>query len=118
MKYAPKAQIEEIKIQGVLSKTENEECNRNPLPNVPVHFLMAGGIKLYPDETPTIYDREKLFRIDSNIRMKRWLEILYPLKYGMFFYDSNSEHAIQIDNPDLVITSIRLALKDYDKIDK
>lgn len=118
MNYAPKAQIEEIKIQGVLSKTENEECNRNPLPNVPVHFLMAGGFTLYPDETPTIYDREKLFRIDSNIKMKRWLEMLYPLKYGMFIYDSNSEHAIQIDNPDLVITSIRLALKDYNKIDK
>lgn len=81
-------------------------------------FLMAGGFTLYPDETPTIYDREELFRIDSNIKMKRWLEMLYPLKYGMFFYDSNSEHAIQIDNPDLVITSIRLALKDYDKIDK
>jgi hypothetical protein len=36
----------------------------------------------------------------------------------MFFYDSNSEHAIQIDNPDLVISSIRLALKDYNKTDK
>jgi hypothetical protein len=40
---------------------------------------MAGGFTLYPDETPTIYDREKLFRIDSNIKMKRWLEMLYPL---------------------------------------
>lgn len=117
MKNAPKAQIEEIKIQGVLSKTGNEECNRNPLPNVPVHFLMAGGFTLYPEETPTIYDREKLFRIDSNIKMKCWLELLYPLKYGMFFYDSNSGHAIQTDNPDLVITSLRLALKDYHKID-
>lgn len=118
MKYAPKAHIEEIKIQGVLSKTGNEECNRNPLPNVPVHFIMAGGFKLNPEEMPTIYDREKLFRIDSNIKMKRWLELLYPLKYGMFFYDSNSGHAIQIDNPDLVITSIELALKDYDKIER
>ena len=116
--YAPKSQIEETKIQGLLGETGHEECNRNPLPDVPVHFLMAGGFTLYPDETPTIYDRERLFRIDSNIKMNRWLELLYPLKYGMFFYDSNSEHAIQVDNPDLVITSIRLALKDYDKIDK
>lgn len=118
MEYGPKAHVEEIKIQGELSKTGHEECNRNPLPDVPVHILMAGGFTLYPDETPTIYDREKLFRIDSNIKMKRLLELLYPLKYGMFFYDSNSEHAIQIDNPDLVVTSIRLALKDYDKTDK
>ncbi len=63
MGYGPKAHLEEIKIQGVLSRTEHEECNRNPLPNVPVHFLMAGGFTLYPDETPPIYDRERLFRI-------------------------------------------------------
>ena len=114
----PKHHVEEVKIQGDLAKTGHEECNRNPLPNVPVHFLMAGGFTLHPDETPTIYDREKMFRIDSNIKMKRWLELLYPLKSGKFFYDSNSGHAIQIDNPELVITSIKLALRDYNKFDK
>jgi pimeloyl-ACP methyl ester carboxylesterase len=118
MKNGPKAHVEEIKIQGELSKTGHAECNRNPLPNVPVHFLMAGGFKLYPDETPTIYNREKLFRIDSNIKMKRWLELLYPLEFGRFFYDSNSLHAIQIDNPELVISSMKMALNDYSKIDK
>ncbi len=111
--YAPKSQIEETKIQGLLGETGHEECNRNPLPDVPVHFLMAGGFTLYPDETPTIYDRELLFRINSNIQMKRWIELLYPLKYGKFFYSSNSEHAIQIDDPELVISSIKLALSDY-----
>ena len=111
--YAPKSQIEETKIQGLLGETGHEECNRNPLPDVPVHFLMAGGFTLYPDETPTIYDRELMFRINSNIQMKRWIELLYPLKYGKFFYSSNSEHAIQIDDPELVISSIKLALSDY-----
>jgi len=114
----PKHHVEEVKIQGELGKTGHEECNRTPLPDVPVHFLMAGGFTLYPDETPTIYDRERMFRIDSNIKMKRWLELLYPLKYGKFFYDSNSGHAIQVDNPELVIASIQLALSDYNKIDK
>jgi hypothetical protein len=50
--------------------------------------------------------------------MKRWLELLYPLKYGKLFYCSNSSHFIQTDEPDLVISSIKLALKDYDKIKK
>ncbi len=114
----PKHHVEEVKIQGDLAKTEHEECNRNPLPNLPVHFLMAGGFKHYPDETPTIYNREQLFRIDCNIKMKRWLELIYPLEFGKFFYDSNSLHAIQKDNPELVISSIKMALSDYNKIDR
>ena len=116
--YAPKSQIEEAKIQGELGETGHEECNLKPIPDVPVHFLMAGGFTLYPDETPTIYDREKMFRINSNIQMKRWIELLYPLRYGKFFYSSNSEHAIQEDDPELVISSIKLALNDFHKIDK
>ena len=111
----PKHHVEEGKIAGELSETGHEECYRNPLTDIPVHFIMAGGFTLYPDEAPTIYDREKLFRIDSNIKMKRWLELLYPLKHGRFFYDSNSGHAVQIDNPDLVLLSIKMALSDYDR---
>ena len=112
----PKHHVEEVKIQGDLAKTGHEECNRIPLPDIPVHFIVAGGFTLYPDEAPTIYDREKLFRVDSNIKMKRWLELLYPLKYGRLFYDSNAGHAVQIDNPDLVISSIRMALADYNHL--
>ena len=112
----PKHHVEEVKISGELNDTGHEECYRNPLPDIPVHFIMAGGFYLYPDELPTIYDREKLFRINSNIQMKRWLELLYPLKYGRFFYDSNSGHTIQKDNPDLVITSIEMARNDYNRM--
>lgn len=113
----PRHQVEEVKIQGELAETGHEECNRIPLSNIPVHFIMAGGFTLYPDETPTIYDREKLFRIDSNIKLKRWLELLYPLKYGRLFYDSSSGHNVPVDNPGLVISSINMALRDYNRID-
>ena len=116
IKNGPKSQVEEVKIQSELSKTGHEECNKNPLPNIPVHFLMSGGFTLYPDETPTIYDREKMYRIDSNIKMRRWMELLYPLTYGKFFYSSSSGHAIQEDDMELVITSIRLSLNDYNKL--
>jgi pimeloyl-ACP methyl ester carboxylesterase len=108
--------VEEVKISRQLTKTEFAECNRNPLPNVPVHFIKAGGFS--DSEPPTIFDREKMWRINSNIQMKRWLELLYPLKYGKLFYCSNSSHFIQTDEPDLVISSIKLALKDYDRIKK
>jgi len=113
----PKFLVEEVKIQRELAETGHEECYRIPLPEVPVHFLMAGGFTLYPDEAPTIFNREKMFRINNNLKMKRWLELLDPLKYGKFFYNSNSEHAIQTDDPELVISSIKLALSDFDKED-
>ena len=114
LQNGPKHHVEEAKIAGELSETGHEECNRNPLPDIPVHFIMAGGFNPYNEEPPfTIWNREKMFRINSIIQMKRKLELLYPLKYGKFFYDSNSGHAIQIDNPDLVILSIKIALSDY-----
>ena len=113
IKSGPRHQVEEVKIQGELAKTGHEECYRNPLPDVPVHFIQAGGFGISPDEPPTIYDREKLFRINSTLQRDRWLELLYPLKYGRFFYASKSGHAVQIDDPELVIASIRIALNDY-----
>jgi pimeloyl-ACP methyl ester carboxylesterase len=112
----PRYYVEEVKISRQLTKTDFEECDRNPLPDVPVHFIKAGGFT--NSEPPTIYDREKMWRINSNIQMKRWLELLYPLKYGKLFYCSNSSHFVQADEPELVLSSIKLALTDYDKIQK
>jgi pimeloyl-ACP methyl ester carboxylesterase len=112
----PKYYVEEVKISRQLTKTDFEECDRNPLPDVPVHFIKAGGFSNL--EPPTIYDREKMWRINSNIQMKRWLELLYPLKYGKLIYCSNSSHFVQTDEPDLVISSIKLALIDFGKIQK
>ncbi len=110
----PKYYVEEVKISRLLTKTDFAECDRNPLPDVPVHFIKAGGFS--NTEPTTIFDREKMWRINSNIQIKRWLELLYPLKYGKFFYCSDSSHFVQTDEPDLVIYSIKLALKDYQKI--
>lgn len=113
----PSYYVEEVKISGELHSSEFAECNSVPMPDVPVHFIMAGGFSEAGDDRgKTFFDKEKLFRADCNLKMKRWLELLYPLKYGKFFYCSKSGHAIQQDDPETVIASIRLALKDYDKI--
>lgn len=110
----PKYYVEEVKILRQLTKTDFAECDKNPLPNVPVHFIKAGGFA--NSEPPTIYDREKMWRINSNIQIKRWMELLYPLKYGRFFYSSSSGHMMQTDDPEIVISSIKLALSDFDKL--
>jgi len=108
--------VEEVKISRSLYNSEFKECDSSPLPDVPVHFIQAGGYT--SNEEPTIYDREKLWRIANNLKMKRWLGLINPLKYGKYFYSSQSGHLIQQDDPDLVISSIKLALLDYDKIMK
>jgi len=114
----PRFYVEEVKISRELSRNEFEECNCIPLPDVPVHFIMAGKYPVNQNEKPTIYDREKMFRVDNNLKIKRWLALLDPLKFGKFFYSSNSGHFMQTDDPDLIISSINLALKDYQKIQK
>ena len=110
--------VEEVKISRSLHNSEFKECDRNPLPDVPVHFIQAGGYLSGSNEGPAIYDREKMWRIANNLKVKRWLALIKPLKYGKFFYSSQSGHVIQQDDPDLVISSIKLALQDYDKIRK
>lgn len=108
--------VEEVKISRSLYSSEFKECDHNPLPDVPVHFIHAGGYPSGSNEAPAIYDREKMWRIDNNLKMKRWLALINPLKYGKYFYCSQSGHYIQQDDPGLVISSIKLALQDYDKI--
>jgi pimeloyl-ACP methyl ester carboxylesterase len=107
--------VEEVKISRALNATGFEECVQNSLPDVPVHFIMAGGYTQSDDRGETIFDKEKLFRINNNLKMKRWIALLDPLKYGKFFYSSSSGHSVQVDDSKLVIYSIKLALEDIDK---
>ncbi len=115
----PNFYVEEVKISSKLNATEFKECDSIPLPDVPVHFIMAGGYsEVGDDRGETIFDKEKLFRINNNLKMKRWIALLHPLKYGKFFYCSNSGHNVMKDDPGTVISSIKLALIDYDRIQK
>ena len=114
----PNFYVEEVKILRQLTKTEFKECDSIPLPDVPVHFIKAGGYPKNPENRPTLYDKVKMFRIDNNLKMKRWIALLDPLKYGKFFYCSNSGHYMQEDEPETLIASIKLALNDYEKIQK
>src|SRR3989339_76110 len=76
----PNFYVEEVKILRQLTKTEFKECDSIPLPDVPVHFIQAGGYPKNPEKRETIYDKVKLFRIDNNLKMKRWLALLNPLQ--------------------------------------
>jgi pimeloyl-ACP methyl ester carboxylesterase len=114
----PKFVVEEMKAQREFARTGFELCNQNPLPDVPVHFIMAGGYPIVYEESASLYDHEKMFRINNDIKMENWIELINPLKYGKFFYCSSSGHIIQRDDPDIIISSIKLALGDFEKIKK
>ena len=115
----PNFYVEEVRISSKLNATEFKECNSTPLPDVPVHFIMAGGYSAEGDDRgETIFDKQKLFRINNNLKMKRWIALLDPLKYGKFFYCSNSGHFVMKDDPETIISSIKLALIDYARIQK
>jgi pimeloyl-ACP methyl ester carboxylesterase len=116
MTHWPKFVVEEMKAQQEFSKTGYGICNQNPLPDVPVHFIMAGGYTVNGEQTASLYDQEKMFRINNNLKLKSWIELINPLTYGKFIYCSKSGHIIQNDDPDIIISSIKLALKEYDGI--
>jgi len=113
----PHFYVEVVKISRALYRSEFAECDRILLPNIPVQFIMAGGYPTTPDDRgATSFDKVKLFRIDNNLKMKRWIALINPLKYGRFVYCSNSGHSIQKDDPDAVISSIKMALRDCEKM--
>jgi len=46
----PNFYVEEVKISRQLNASGFEECVRNDLPDVPIHFIMAGGFSLSHNE--------------------------------------------------------------------
>lgn len=58
--------VEEVKISRQLTKTEFAECDRNPLPDLPVHFIKAGGFT--DTEPPTIFDRKRCIELIATSR--------------------------------------------------
>ena len=73
MAQGPKFVVEEMKAQREFSKTGYALCSRNPLPEVPVHFIMAGAYPEAPEQTAFLYDGKKMFRINNEIKMQRWM---------------------------------------------
>lgn len=114
MKNSPGHIVPELKVSSILSETNYEECVHRPLPDIPVHFIEAGGFKSAEGDSPAIIsDTERLFRINTTITRKRFMELLYPLKYGRYFYTKCSGHCIQCDDPEIVISSIKIAMSDF-----
>lgn len=47
-------------------------------------------------------------------RVARWTELIQSVDKGMLFYSGDAGHFIHHDDPELVISSIRIVLQDYE----
>ena len=90
-----------------------KEIIESPLPDIPVHMIASGGFSVSPLFKSDEYDGETYFRSKTKHRMARWTEVVNSVSRGMLLYSSDAGHFIHWEDPELVISSIRIVLKDY-----
>jgi hypothetical protein len=47
-------------------------------------------------------------------RVERWTDVIQSVDKGMLFYSSDAGHFVHYDDPELLISSIRIVLQDYE----
>lgn len=113
---APKSVQEEGAVLENLRKTNFKEIQDSELPNIPVHIITGGRY-----DTPIRYRSQDFndsleFRAKMKHRVERWTEVIQSVDKGMLFYSADAGHFVHFDDPELVISSIRIVLHDYELI--
>jgi pimeloyl-ACP methyl ester carboxylesterase len=110
---------EESQVLGELRENDFQEIKQSPLPkNLPVHIITGGRFDLPERMRSKEIDDEAVFRIKMKYRVARWTDVIQSVDKGMLFYSADAGHFIHYDDPELVISSIRILLKDYELIKK
>lgn len=112
----PKSLQEEREVLKDLRETDFKEIVENPLPNIPVHIITGGRFDMPERFRSKEYDNEALFRSKMKHRVAKWTDVIQSVDKGMLFYSADAGHFVHYDDPDLVISSIKIALKDYNMI--
>lgn len=114
----PKSIIEEDEVLAQLRETDFKEITNAKLPNIPVHILTGGRY-----DTPKSFRIKELndsllFRAKMKNRVDRWTDVVQSVDKGMLFYSGDAGHFVQWDDPELLISSIRIVLQDYELLKK
>lgn len=117
---SPLAIQREGQVLEAMRESDFAEITQNPLiPNIPVHMITGGRFDAPPEAFRSKeYNEETLFRSKTKHRIARWTDVVQSVDKGMFFYSGDAGHFVQWDDPELIVSSIRLVLKDYDEIRK
>ncbi|MCH2082467.1 MAG: alpha/beta hydrolase [Saprospiraceae bacterium] len=99
-----------------LRENEFVEITKDSLPNIPVHILTGGRFDKPEKFRSKEYNEEALFRSKMKHRVHRWINVIQSVDKGMMLYSGDAGHFVHIDDPELLISSIRIVLKDYKSI--
>jgi pimeloyl-ACP methyl ester carboxylesterase len=115
----PKSVQEESQVLGELRESEFKEIKQSPLPkNIPVHIITGGRFDMPERMRSKEFDEEAVFRIKMMNRVARWTDVIQSVDKGMLFYSGDAGHFVHYDDPELVISSIKIVLQDYELIKK
>jgi pimeloyl-ACP methyl ester carboxylesterase len=105
----------ESTVLGSLRENDFNEIKQAPLPkSLPVHVITGGRFDLPESMRSKEYNEEAVFRIKIRNRVARWIEVVQSVDKGMLLYSGDAGHFVQIDDPELVISSIKIVLSDYE----
>ena len=110
---APLSIQEESKVLADLREVDYQVINENPLPNIPVHIITGGRYDMPERLRSNENYSEVVFRSKMKHRVARWKDVIQSVDNGMLFYSSDAGHFVHYDDPELVISSIGIALQDY-----
>lgn len=113
---APAPIQRESQVLTQLRRAEFKEISDYPLPNIPVHILTGGKFSMPENLKSDYFDDELLFRSKMKYRVARWMDVIQSVERGMFFYSGDAGHFVQWEDPELVVASIKLVLKDYQEM--
>ncbi|MBL0113020.1 MAG: alpha/beta hydrolase [Saprospiraceae bacterium] len=112
----PKSVFEESEVLAQLRETDFKEISDSKLPNIPVHILTGGRYDTPPRFRIKELNDSLLFRAKMKNRIERWTDVVQSVDKGMLFYSGDAGHFVHFDDPELLISSIRIVLQDYEQL--
>ncbi len=114
----PLALQREGQVLEEIREGEFKEIKESQLPNIPVHILTGGRFDKPKKYRSKEYDEEALFRSKMKHRVNRWIEVVQSVDKGMLLYSGDAGHFVHYDDPELLISSVRIVLQDYELLQK
>ncbi|MDD4646388.1 MAG: hypothetical protein PHY99_10420, partial [Bacteroidales bacterium] len=96
----------------LMRENDFKEINECKLPNIPVHILTGGRYDTPPELRSPTFNDSLLFRIKMKNRVERWARVVQSVDHGMLFYSADAGHFVHFDDPELLVSSIRIMLQD------
>jgi pimeloyl-ACP methyl ester carboxylesterase len=114
----PKSIREEDEVLAQLRETDFKEITNSELPNIPVHILTGGRYDTPPAFRIKELNDSLLFRAKMKNRVERWTDVIQSVDKGMLFYSGDAGHFVHYDDPELLISSVRIVLQDHELLKK